>query len=122
IVTLVPLQRSEAVGGSKAQEVPHSKVRFGAQTMMGGVVSTTVTICMQVLVLPQLSVATQVRVALKVFPHRALVTVVSTVTVTLVPLPPVVVGGSKVHDAPHSTVLLDAHVITGGLVLMIEQV
>ena len=66
---------------------------------VGGVVSTTVTVWLQKAMLLQVSVAFQVRVALKVQPE-ALVTVLKMVMVT----PPqlsVALGGSNVHGSPH---------------------
>jgi hypothetical protein len=59
---LAPLQASVAVGGSKVQELPTGTDLLGAQLMMGGVVAATVTVCAQMLLLPQQSVASQVRV------------------------------------------------------------
>ena len=47
IVRFVPQQLSVAVGGSKTQLVPHSTVLFVAQVIIGGVVSFTVTYCVQ---------------------------------------------------------------------------
>ncbi len=55
--------------------------------------------------------AFQVRVALKVLPQAALVTVLSTVTVASVAL-----GASKVQALPHSTDLLATQVMTGAVV------
>ncbi len=54
----------------------------------------------------QESVARQVRMAEKVFPQNpvVLVTVLTIVIVTLVPL----VGGVKFHGVPHSTIWLGA--------------
>jgi hypothetical protein len=60
------LQASRAAGASKLQAVPHSALLLPAHDIVGGVVSTVVTVWLQVLALPQLSVALQVRVALKV--------------------------------------------------------
>src|SRR5437879_1913814 len=62
IVTFVPQQASRAVGVSKVQGVPHSTTLFDGQLMTGGVVSDTVMVWLQVLVLPQQSVANQTRV------------------------------------------------------------
>ena len=62
MVTLVPQQTSEAEGASKLQAEPHSTVLLVAQVITGGVVSTTVTVWLQVLLLPQQSVACHVRV------------------------------------------------------------
>jgi hypothetical protein len=63
MVTLVPEQASKAVGVSKFGVGPHCTVLFGAQVMTGGVVSTMVTVCVQVDVLVQQSAACQVMVS-----------------------------------------------------------
>src|SRR5438552_18216871 len=75
--------------------------------MVGLVVSCTVTFWLQSAVLPQASVARQVRVASKVLPQWPvmLVTVLRTVMVTL-PQVSVAVGASKDQVLVHSTVLL----------------
>ena len=52
MVTFEPLQLSNAVGGSKVHGAPNPTVLSLAQVMTGGVVSTTVTIWLQVSVLP----------------------------------------------------------------------
>ena len=81
----------------------------------GGVLSTTVTVWVQVLLLVQQSVATQVRVM--TVGHEPLVTVVREVMVTFVPQQAsVAVGVSKDQTLPHCTVLLLPHVMTGGIV------
>src|SRR5439155_2161620 len=76
-----PSQISNAVGKSKSQAKPHSTVRGAAQAMLGAVVSTTVTVWVQVTLFVQRSVAFQMRVAKKVLPHNALVRVSSTAIV-----------------------------------------
>src|SRR5436305_65673 len=81
----------------------------------GVVVSTTVTIWVQVLLLRQPSVARQVRVALKVFPQSAFV-MVPTMLMEFVPQVSVAVGASNVQALPHSAVLFVEHVIVGGTV------
>src|SRR5437879_6973145 len=99
---------SVAVGASKFQSTPCFTVLFVLlHVMTGAVVSTTVTFWLQELVLPQASVASQVRVASKVLPQWpvTLVTVLRIVIVAL-PLLSVAVGASKVQAAPCSTVLL----------------
>jgi hypothetical protein len=60
--TLVPLHASETIGGSKSQTAPQATVLFDGHTSTGGVVSTKVTVWLQVLVVPKESLATQVRV------------------------------------------------------------
>ena len=120
IVTLMPeagQQLSVAVGGANDHAVPHCTVWFEPQVMTGGVVSTTVTIWLQVAALVQQSVARQVRVMIVVQGGMTLVIVVSTVMVTFVPQQrSKAVGGSNDQMASHWTVLLLAQVITGGVV------
>ena len=86
---------------------------------MGGVVSTTATVWLHVSWFPNASLTSHVRVALRHSPHAGLVTVVSTLTIALVP---VTVGASKSHAVPSSTVRLVAHVttttLTGALVTL----
>jgi hypothetical protein len=93
----------------------NSTVMGAGQTMVGGVVSTTVTVWLHVAVLVAPSTACHIRVAVKLPPHPALVTVLTTDTTGTLPLS-VAVGGSKFHAARHSTTLLLAQVITGGAV------
>ena len=69
MVTVALPQVSLAVGASKLQVLVHSTVLAPTQVMVGGVVSTTVTVWLQVAVLPQASVARHVRVASSVFPQ-----------------------------------------------------
>jgi hypothetical protein len=83
--------------------------------MTGAVVSTTVTVWLQVAWLPQASVARQVRVALKVLPQVRFV-VVLTMAMLFVPQVSLAVGASNVHGVVHSTVLPPTQVITGGVV------
>src|SRR6266581_9064514 len=104
---LVPLL-SVAVGWSKLQAAPSWTVLLVLlQLMTGAVVSMTLTVWLHWALLPQASVAAQVRVASKVLPQwpAVLVTVLTTVMVAL-PLLSVAVGGSKVQGAPSWTVLL----------------
>ena len=71
---------------------------------------------MQVLVLPQGSVANQVRVATKVFPHPKLV-IVLRIVIVAVPQVLLAVGVSKVRLAtPHSLVLFAGQVMEGAVV------
>src|SRR5215471_13552854 len=117
-MVLLPLL-SVAVGASNVQAAPSSTVLLVLlQVMTGAVVSTTVTFWLQEALLPQASVACQVRVASNVLPQwlAVLVTVLSTV-MTALPLLSVAVGASNVQTAPSSTVLLVLlHVITGAVV------
>src|SRR5438093_13293295 len=116
MVTVTVPQVSLALGGSKVQALLHSTVLLGTQVRVGGVVSTTVTFWLQSAVLPQASVARQVRV---VSDGRApcpvrLVTVLRMVMVT-VPQVSLAVGGSKVQVLVASTVLLGTQVMVGGV-------
>src|SRR5438094_4920087 len=110
---------SVAVGASKVQAAPCSTVLFVLlHVITGAVVSTTVTFWLQELLLPQSSVACQVRVASRVLP-RFPVSFVPVLRIVIVALPllSVAVGASKVQAAPCSTVLLVLlHVITGAVV------
>src|SRR5467141_4048124 len=105
IVTLP--QVSLAVGASKVQALVHSTVLLGTQVRVGGVCSSTVTVWLHSAVLPQASVARQVRVASKVLPQWPvrLVTVPTMVMVTL-PQVSLAVGASNDQVLAHSTVLL----------------
>src|SRR5438034_1347361 len=107
-------QVSLAVGASKDQVLVHSTVLLGTQVMVGGVWSSTVTVWLHSAVLPQASVARQVRVASKVLPQWPvrLVTVPRTVMVTL-PQLSVAVGASKFQALEHSTVLLGTQMMVG---------
>src|SRR5213594_3940043 len=109
-------QVSLAVGGSKDQALVHSTVLLGTQVRVGGVVSTTVTFWLQSAVLPQESVARQVRVASKVLPQcpAVFVTVLRMVMVAP-PQVSVAVGASKDQALVHSTVLLATQVMVGGV-------
>src|SRR5439155_1590556 len=109
-------QESLAVGASKAQVLVHSTILLGTQVMVGGVWSSNVTFWLQSAVLPQASVARQVRVASKVLPQWPvrLVTVVRTLMVTL-PQVSVAVGASKDQGLVHSTILLGTQVMVGGV-------
>src|SRR5438552_2397394 len=109
-------QVSLAVGSSKDQSLLHSTVLLGTHVMVGGVVSTSVTFWLHSAVLPQASVARQVRVASKVLPQWPvkLVTVLAMVRVTL-PQASLAGGGSKAQALVHSTVLLGTQVMVGGV-------
>src|SRR6266568_3207493 len=117
MVTVAVPQVSLAVGGSKFQVLVHSTVLLGTQVMVGGVWSSTVTVWLHCAVLPQASVARQVRVASKVLPQcpAVLVTVLRMVMVTL-PQVSLAFGASKDQALVHSTVLLGMQVMVGGVV------
>ena len=80
--------------------------------IIGGVVSTTVTVWLQVLVLLQQSTACHVRVM--TCGQAPLVTVLRMVVWTFGQQGSTTVGGSKVHAAPHATVLLVAQLRMDG--------
>src|ERR1051326_4297759 len=85
------------------------------QTITGAVVSTVVTVWVQVTMLVHGSAMVQMRLARKVPPTSGLVLVLRMVIVTLVPLQAsTAVGLSKVQAPVHWTVLLLAQVMTGG--------
>src|SRR5260221_487734 len=101
-IRFVPQASPGALGGSKVQAVPHSTVLLVAQVIVGGVVSRTVTVWLQVLLLPHGSTAAQVRVAANVLPHNPLV-LVPRMTIRFVPQASTgALGGSKLHAVPHS--------------------
>src|SRR5260221_8093239 len=98
---------------------PNSTVLFVLlQVITGAVVSTTVTFWLQEALLPQASVACQVRVASKVLPQwLAVLVTVLTIVIVLVPPVSVAVGVSKVQGVPISIVLFVLlQVITGAVV------
>src|SRR5216684_2748433 len=104
----VPLL-SVAVGASKLQAALSSTVLLVLpQVMTGAVVSSAVTRWLPQLLLPQASVAAQVRVASKVLPQwpAVLVTVLRMAIVGARPLLSVALGASKLQAVPSSTVLL----------------
>src|SRR5947207_13347269 len=107
-------QVSLAVGASKDQGLAHSTILSGTQVMVGLVVSTTVTFWLQSAVLPQASVARQVRVASKVLPQWP-AGLVSVLRIVMVALPQVsrAVGASKVQGLVHSTVLVGMEGLVG---------
>src|SRR5438093_845338 len=115
---LVP-HTSLAVGMSKDQLSVQSKTLLVGQSICGGVVSTTVTVWLHCAVSPHPFMACQVRVAEKVLPQKPALFVVVETTVTT---PLLEEGGSKSQGCPHSTVLLVAQVMDGGLVVTINTV
>src|SRR5438270_8231154 len=82
MLTFVPSARSEAIGSSKLHALPQMIPLVLAQLSTGGVVSITLTAWLQLVRLLQLSTASQVRRAVKVFPQKLdiLVTVLTTRT------------------------------------------
>src|SRR5262245_9772058 len=81
---------------------------------VGGVVSPTLTVWLHWALLPQASVATQVRVAAKEPPQAAFVTVLRMDIVTALQ-ESVAVGASKLQALPCWAFLLAAQVIVGGV-------
>src|SRR5437763_560401 len=104
-------QVSLAVGASNDQVLVHSTDLLPTQVMLGWVWSSTVTFWLQLAVLPQASVARELRVASKVLPQRPvrLVTVPRMVMVAL-PQVSLAVGVSNDQVLVHSTVLLGTQV------------
>src|SRR6266478_6052567 len=101
VMVALPLL-SVAVGASKVEPVASSTdLLVLLQVITGAVVSTTVTFWLQEALLPQASVACQVRVASKVLPQRpAMLVTVLTIVMVALPLLSVAVGASKVQAAP----------------------
>src|SRR2546425_5123867 len=81
---------------------------------VGAVVSVTLTVWLHWELLPQASIARQVRVALKVFPHAAFVTVL-TMEMVVALHRSVAIGGSKSQALPCSTALLALQLMTGAV-------
>ena len=96
-------------------------VTLAEQVITGGVVSTVAIVWLHCAVLPQASVALQVRVATNVLPHVALV-VVLTMLIAFVPQVSVAVGAVKSIAVPHWLVTLAEQVITGGVVSIVAMV
>src|SRR5438552_3339473 len=94
------------MGGLKRQSVPQATVLFAEQLIVGGVVSTTVTVWLQVLVLSHKSMTCHSRVMIN-SQDVPLVTVSSTVMVMSGPSQgsSAGVGGSKSQAVPHSTII-----------------
>src|SRR5436309_8063208 len=108
MVRLVPAL-SVAVGWSKLQAVPSWTVLLVLlQLMTGAVVSMTLTVWLHWALLPQESVAAQVRVASKVYRQstRLMFSEVKTAYAVLFPPLSVAVGTSKLQAVPSCTVLL----------------
>jgi hypothetical protein len=101
MVTFVPEQVSKAVGASKVHAVPHCTILLVAQVSDGGVISTTVTICVQVTDCPRQSLTVQM--AVTICGQMPLVTTLVKITVGAAgqhgsgPTN----GGSNTHGDPH---------------------
>ena len=107
-------QLSVAIGGSNVHGVPHWTVLFVAQVSVGGMVSTTVTVWLHILMLLQQSDAIHVRVTN--CGHWPLVMVLKTCTRGLEQQRSDANGGSNVHGVPHTTVLFVEQINVGGVV------
>src|SRR5713226_8853286 len=118
----VPPQLSVAVAApvlAGAVEAPHCNCLSGGQVITGGVVSTNVMCCTQVAMLPQASVAFQVRsipglpVQLPGVAASVEVIVTAPPQLSVAVAVPVLAGAV---EAPHCTCLSGGQVITGGVV------
>jgi hypothetical protein len=121
ITTLVPSQRSTAVGRVKAKGAPHCTISSGAQVKTGGWVSTTVMVWLQNEALLHVSVALQVRVTAKIVGQRGLATFVTVLVIsmtTLVPSQRSKAVGRVKEKGPllHSTISSGAQTRFGGVV------
>jgi hypothetical protein len=100
-----------------SMDSPQATWILAGQVRVGGVVSVTVMVCMQLLVLPHESVAVQVRVITRLFPHvaRTLSTKTKEAELQLssAVAKPVLTG---LVEAPHSTVTLAGQEIVGPVV------
>jgi len=116
--------KSLPVGGVNENGEPHGMVTGEAQNITGGVVSTMVTTWLHVAMFVQQSTACHVCVMMvrhELLP--ALVTIPRLEIVTFVPQQEsIAVGGSKLHETLHWTVLLLAQEMTGGVVSVITMV
>src|SRR5881394_3128428 len=90
-------QVSKAVGGSKDHGLVYSTDLLPTQLMTGLVVSCSVTVWLQSAVLPQASVARQVRVASNVLPQWP-VEFVTVLTIVIVALPQVSLAVGVLKD------------------------
>src|SRR6266581_3015628 len=101
----------------------HSSTRFGGQVMTGGVVSRTVMVWMQLLLMPQASVAVQVR-AMTLVPPQLLVT--ESLKLMLTEPQPSRAVATPVKlvlvSAGHSSTTFVGQVMTGGVVSSTEIV
>src|SRR5947207_989536 len=117
-VTLPLPQESLAVGLSKVQGVPHATTLLLAQVIVGGVLSTIVTTCVHVVLLPHASVTLHTRVATNVWPQVKLVNVLTMPRFRFgagVQLSDII-GTVKSQDKPHSRNSFCPQLIVGGVV------
>src|SRR3989442_15987026 len=115
VIVALP-QVSVALGASKDQVLAHSTVLFFLKVTAGGVIYSLSLLCALPVVLPQASVARQVRVASKVFPQWP-VMLVTVPRMVIVALPQVSqsLGASKDQVLVHSTDLLATQLMVGGV-------
>src|SRR5262245_52614704 len=93
-------------------------VIFGGQLIIGGVLSSTKIVCAQVLVLPQSSAATHVRVIVRSCGHEPATVTSLNVNVAVASQLSVAVGLPVLAGAVlalHCTVVFGGQVITGGV-------
>src|SRR6185436_253062 len=120
-VTVTVPQVSLAVGlpvAAGSVEPVHSTVASGTSLMVGAVVSTMVIVCVDWALLPQASVAVQVRTNEPVLPQASVWVLSECVTVT-VPQVSLAVGlpvASGSVDPVHSTVASGTSLIVGAVV------
>jgi hypothetical protein len=116
--TTLEQQASVAVGGVSVQVDPQGRLRFVAQVMTGGTVSTTWMICVQLVALPQQSVMTQVRRISMGQLTKVFVESGSGVIVMLAAgqQRSVAIGGVKTNGWPHWMTALLAQTTIGGRV------
>src|SRR5438105_7724301 len=111
MLTLAPSARSNATGSSKDQPAPQTTPLTPAQVSNGGKVSATVTFWLHLTRLLQPSIASQVRVAMKVFPQNSFVSATVLTSRMVIASPShesLAIGGSKFHAFPSSMVLSGA--------------
>jgi hypothetical protein len=117
-ISTVASQASVAVGGVNTGDAGHSIGDvWTPQVIVGGVISSTVIIPLQVAVLPQSSVAVQVRVTLYVPAHEPAVVASTKVISTVASHASVAVGGINTGTEGQSIGDVWAiHVIVGGVI------
>lgn len=109
-----PLTAYETSAPQKPGSFP--TVMFAGQSATGGLVSTTVIVCVQEEAFPHSSVAVQVLVMVSVFPHPAAELSENVIPAVPQPSDPVAVPVEAGEvSPPHSTVVLAGQVIVGGV-------
>ena len=117
VIVTVASQASVAVGDANTGKAGQSTGDVCAtHVIVGGVISCTTIVPLHVAVLPQSSVAVQVRVVLYVPTHEPGVVASTKVIVTVASQASVAVGGENTGNDGQSTRLVCAtHVIVGGV-------